>query len=95
MDVCMGGRAAEEAVLGADKVTSGASSDFAQATNIAREMVLRWGMSDLGAFLARVWRDASFFFIYFFMAIFFYFYFYHLTYFSVSTIWIYPRRVSH
>ncbi len=40
----MGGRAAE--VLKVGDVTSGASNDFEQATAIAREMVMRLGMSD-------------------------------------------------
>ena len=46
MDVCMGGRVAEEIIYGADNVTSGASSDFEQATQIAISMVERWGMSE-------------------------------------------------
>jgi len=46
MDVCMGGRVAEEIIYGEENVTSGASSDFEQATNIAISMVERWGMSD-------------------------------------------------
>ena len=48
--VAMGGRVAEEVVFGYDKVSSGASSDIAYATGLARDMVTRWGMSDaLGA----------------------------------------------
>ncbi|NJK43666.1 MAG: ATP-dependent zinc metalloprotease FtsH [Pleurocapsa sp. SU_196_0] len=39
-----GGRAAEELFIG--PITSGASNDFQQAMNIARRMVLEWGMGD-------------------------------------------------
>lgn len=46
MDTMMGGRAAEELVFGADKITSGASSDLKQATAIASHMVREWGMSE-------------------------------------------------
>ena len=42
--VCMGGRAAEEVVF--DSITTGASNDIQQATNLARAMVTQYGMSD-------------------------------------------------
>ncbi|MFC3100556.1 ATP-dependent zinc metalloprotease FtsH [Altererythrobacter lauratis] len=44
--VSMGGRVAEEIIFGHDKVSSGASSDIQYATNLARNMVTRWGMSE-------------------------------------------------
>ena len=46
LSVSMGGRVAEEVIFGHDKVSSGASSDIQYATGLARNMVLRWGMSD-------------------------------------------------
>ncbi|MDN3648341.1 ATP-dependent zinc metalloprotease FtsH [Reinekea marina] len=44
-----GGRIAEEMTLGAEGVTTGASNDIERATAIARNMVTKWGLSELGA----------------------------------------------
>lgn len=41
-----GGRLAEELIFGADKVTTGASNDLERATEIARNMVTKWGLSE-------------------------------------------------
>jgi len=44
LQVCFGGRIAEE--IFCDDISSGAQSDIQQATEIARKMILMWGMSD-------------------------------------------------
>jgi len=44
-----GGRIAEEMTNGRDGVTTGASNDIERATQLARNMVTKWGLSDLGA----------------------------------------------
>ena len=44
--VSLGGRAAEEIIYGKDRVSTGASQDLINVTNIARKMVTAWGMSD-------------------------------------------------
>ncbi|MFV1982109.1 MAG: ATP-dependent zinc metalloprotease FtsH [Thiohalomonadales bacterium] len=41
-----GGRLAEELIFGADKVTTGASNDIQRTTEIARNMVTKWGLSE-------------------------------------------------
>ena len=41
-----GGRIAEEIIFGADAVTTGASNDIERATDIARNMVTKWGLSE-------------------------------------------------
>ena len=42
----LGGRCAEDLILGEDNITTGASDDIRKATNLARKMVTEWGMSD-------------------------------------------------
>ena len=44
LDVCMGGRVAEEVMYGMDNVSSGASGDFEQATALAQRMVMSYGL---------------------------------------------------
>lgn len=65
----LGGRAAEDVIFGDDEVTTGAGNDLQQVTGMARQMVTRFGMSDLGplslegsqgeVFLGRDWMNRS------------------------------------
>jgi cell division protease FtsH len=45
ISVLMGGRIAEEVFM--KQMTTGAANDFERATDLARNMVMRWGMSDM------------------------------------------------
>jgi cell division protease FtsH len=44
--VTMGGRAAEGLFFGEENITTGASQDIKQATKIAKNMIIKWGMSE-------------------------------------------------
>ncbi|MED7819586.1 MULTISPECIES: ATP-dependent zinc metalloprotease FtsH [unclassified Francisella] len=56
-----GGRIAEELIFGYDHVTTGASNDIQVATDIARNYVTRWGLSDsMGTILYDVEDDGPF-----------------------------------
>ncbi|MBD6620110.1 ATP-dependent zinc metalloprotease FtsH [Komarekiella sp. 'clone 1'] len=65
----LGGRAAEEVIFGPAEVTTGAGGDLQQLSGMARQMVTRFGMSDLGplslesqqgeVFLGRDWTTRS------------------------------------
>ncbi|MBD2361871.1 MULTISPECIES: ATP-dependent zinc metalloprotease FtsH2 [Nostocaceae] len=65
----LGGRAAEYIIFGAAEVTTGAGGDLQQVTGMARQMVTRFGMSNLGplslesqqgeVFLGRDWMTRS------------------------------------
>jgi len=46
----LGGRAAEDVVFGHAEVTTGAGGDIQQVASIARQMVTRFGMSEIGQF---------------------------------------------
>lgn len=46
MAVALGGRIAEELVFGEEEVTTGASDDLQRVARVARQMVMRFGMSD-------------------------------------------------
>ncbi|CAK0816285.1 unnamed protein product, partial [Prorocentrum cordatum] len=45
LDVAMGGKAAEELIFGADNVSAGCTSDLQGATQLARRMVMNFGMA--------------------------------------------------
>ena len=65
----LGGRAAEQVIFGRDEITTGAGNDLQQVTGMARQMVTRFGMSELGplslespqgeVFLGRDWTTRS------------------------------------
>ncbi|WP_414622528.1 ATP-dependent zinc metalloprotease FtsH2 [Calothrix sp. CCY 0018] len=65
----LGGRAAEQVIFGRDEITTGAGNDLQQVTGMARQMVTRFGMSNLGplslesqqgeVFLGRDWTTRS------------------------------------
>lgn len=44
--ILMGGRVAEEITFGKEKITTGASNDIKVATDMARNMVAKWGLSE-------------------------------------------------
>jgi len=46
LSTLFGGRIAEELIFGSDSVTTGASNDIQRATEIARNMVTKWGLSE-------------------------------------------------
>jgi cell division protease FtsH len=55
----MGGRAAEEVIFGSSEVTAGASGDIEMVTQTARNMITRYGMSNLGQFALQSDGDYS------------------------------------
>jgi cell division protease FtsH len=57
INVALGGRAAEEVVFG--EISTGAESDIQQLTEIARQMVGRWGMSSAIGPVAVIPRDGT------------------------------------
>jgi cell division protease FtsH len=57
IDVALGGRVAEEVVIGT--ITTGAESDIQQLTQIARQMVGRWGMSEAVGPVAVLGQDGQ------------------------------------
>jgi cell division protease FtsH len=57
ISVMMGGRAAEEVIF--NEITTGASNDFDQATQVAKAMVVEYGMSTLGPINFGPTRDVT------------------------------------
>ncbi|QDZ40538.1 ATP-dependent zinc metalloprotease FtsH [Euhalothece natronophila Z-M001] len=58
--ITLGGRAAEMEIFGDAEVTAGASNDLKVVSNLAREMVTRYGMSDLGPLALESGNDQVF-----------------------------------
>ncbi|GFE71711.1 ATP-dependent zinc metalloprotease FtsH [Chroococcus sp. FPU101] len=56
----LGGRVAEECIFGDSEVTTGATNDIEKVTSLARRMVTRFGMSDLGPFALEEDQNNSF-----------------------------------
>ena len=59
--VALGGRAAEEAVFGADQVTTGASSDLQNANRVARAMITDYGWGAFGPLSTGAEADKQFY----------------------------------
>ncbi len=56
--VMMGGRAAEDMIFG--EITTGASNDIEKATQVARAMVMKFGMSDLGPLTLDIEKESPY-----------------------------------